>query len=69
MSVRAYKRIIEPVLADEPTFNLWHNEELLACLLSEQDTIDELNEGCGTITVTKNDNTQEGVIKFDSKLV
>lgn len=29
MSVRAYRQIAEPELADEASFNLWHDQEVL----------------------------------------
>ena len=34
MSVRAYRRVKEPVLADTPSFNLWHDNELFEHLQS-----------------------------------
>jgi hypothetical protein len=33
MSLRAYRQITPPVLADEPSFGLWHEEKIFESLL------------------------------------
>jgi hypothetical protein len=48
MSVRAYK-IIEKRLADNPSFNLWHDEEIYNFIIEHPDTQDNLDEDGGVI--------------------
>lgn len=45
MSVRAYRRLTAPVLADAPTFNLWREQEVLDFLLGLESTWERLDDG------------------------
>lgn len=49
MSVRAYK-VITKEIEKEPSFNLWHNGDLMDMLMSRGEYTDNRNdEGCGSI--------------------
>jgi hypothetical protein len=52
MSVRAY-RIITKEVAEEPSFNLWHDDELLDFLMGKDGYDERLSEdGGGTINIS-----------------
>lgn len=47
MSVRAYRRVTQPTLAEEASFSLSHNWELVDALLALDSSYDGLNDGGG----------------------